>query len=271
MNILLSINKKFFGINPNELISNIMKYDTKNNIKGLEVNVNNIEEQEYLKELAKVATRNNYIINLHAPNCEQIDEYKKYLDFSLEIAKINKRKINIVLHPITCDNDNESIMVTGKIVSELLNYIKSNKYNNFLELSLENLNDLDGYHRLKKEQLIDILKQNNDLQFTYDIGHELADDKYESNILPVFKEKINNIHIHSNKNNIDHYPLVDIFSEEMSITINLLNELLVENGDVTIVMEYALDYIDGVNFDEKFHNFVGFSNVISDRVTINKD
>ena len=76
-----------------------------------------------------------------------------------------------------------------------------------IELSIENLNDIKEVKRLKKEDITDILNQNQKLKFTYDIGHELVDKKeakIEQNILI---ERINNIHIHTHIEQQDHYPL----------------------------------------------------------------
>lgn len=58
--------------------------------------------------------------------------------------------MNIVFHPINADSLEESKKVTNCYATELTEYIAENKYNEYIELSLENLNDFEKIKRLKK-------------------------------------------------------------------------------------------------------------------------
>lgn len=54
-----------------------------------------------------------------------------------------------------------------------------NKINNEkIKISLENLNDINGKKRLKKENLIDFLLKTKEIGFTYDICHENGKKNY---------------------------------------------------------------------------------------------
>lgn len=255
MNKLLSINYKFFKVEPQKLIEIINKNNDRNQIQGFEAAVSNSEEQQYLLGFAQKAKENNYILNLHAPTLDSVVEYKNYLDFAVEVSKITNQKTNIVFHPINAENKPKSIEITNNYIKELLEYMLKKKYNKNIELSIENLNDMNNMKRLKKEDLIKILEQNKDLKFTYDIGHELVDGiipKIEENILI---ERLNNVHIHTHLGKEDHYP-VQTNVKDMVITNEMLEKISTKKRNINVVLEYALDYIDGVDFCVKIEKYI---------------
>ena len=131
-----------------------------------------------------------------------------------------------------------------------------------IELSIENLNDIKEVKRLKKEDITDILNQNQKLKFTYDIGHELVDKKeakIEQNILI---ERINNIHIHTHIEQQDHYPLTKN-KKDKEITTQIIEKIKRQNNNISVVMEYALDYIEGKTFEEKIKNYINEANYMN--------
>lgn len=262
LNKLLSINYKFFKQEPQKLIEIINKYNKNRLIQGFEIAVSTQEEQKYLIEFAKMLNKYNYILNLHAPTLENIEQYKKYLDYAVEISKITTQKTNIVFHPINAKNILKSKEQTNKYVKELLKYIEQKNYEKNIELSIENLNDIKEVKRLKKEDITDILNQNQKLKFTYDIGHELVDKKeakIEQNILI---ERINNIHIHTHIEQQDHYPLTKN-KKDKEITTQIIEKIKRQNNNISVVMEYALDYIEGKTFEEKIKNYISEANYIN--------
>lgn len=255
MNKLLSINYKFFKVEPKKLIEIINKNNNRNQIQGFEVAVSNKEEQKYLLEFAQKAKENNYILNLHAPTLDSVVEYKNYLDFAVEVSKITNQKTNIVFHPINAENKSKSIEITNNYIKELLEYMLNKSYNKNIELSIENLNDMNNLKRLKKEDLIEILKQNQSLKFTYDIGHELVDEvvpKIEEKLLI---ERLNNVHIHTHLGKEDHHSLQNN-TKDMIITNEILDKISSKKEKINVVLEYALDYIDGVNFKSKMEKYI---------------
>lgn len=259
MKILLSLNFKFFNLEPEKFIELIKKYDEENLISGFEIATNSKKDELYVLRFAKVALKNKYIINLHSPSFENIEEAKEYLNFAVEISKITKRKTNIVYHPISANSINESKEKTKEQVKEIMQYIEDKKYYNNVELSIENLNDINGITRLKKEDLIEILEQQKSLKFTYDIGHEIIDGIKTEELVNILDERLNNIHMHTYQKDLDHYPINNIDEYK------LIKELLEKYGEnKTVVLEYALDYIEGKNFETKLKNYVESAKIIKD-------
>ena len=259
MKILLSLNFKFFNLEPEKFIELVQKYDNENLIKGFEIAINSIKDELYVLRLAKVALKKEYIINLHSPNFENMEEAKKYLEFAVEISKIMKRKINIVYHPINANSIEESKEKAKTQIEDIMQYIEDKKYYNNVELSIENLNNMYGIKRLKKEDLIEILEQHKSLKFTYDIGHEIIDGIKTEKLVNVLEERLNNIHIHTYKKNLDHYPIKNINEYKM------IKELLEKYQDnKTVVLEYALDYIEGEDFKTKLKNYIESAKIIKD-------
>lgn len=259
MKILLSLNFKFFNLEPEKFIELIKKYDEKNLISGFEIATNSKKDELYVLRFAKVALKNKYIINLHSPSFENIEEAKEYLNFAVEISKITKRKTNIVYHPISANSINESKEKTKEQVKEIMQYIEDKKYYNNVELSIENLNNINGIKRLKKEDLIEILEKQRSLKFTYDIGHEIIDGIKTEKLVNILDERLNNIHIHTFQKDLDHYPINNMDEYK------LIKELLEQYGeDKTVVLEYALDYIEGEDFETKLRNYVQSAKIIKD-------
>lgn len=263
MKTILSINYKFFEISPKEFIDIIIKNDEQNLIRGFEVATKLSDEEEYLKEFTKSATNNGYIVNLHAPSMWSVEQYKNYLDFAIKISKIQKRKVNIVFHPINEDSLEKSQKVTNYYVTELTKYIVENKYSKYIELSLENLNDFKEIKRLKKENLIDILKENEHLKFTYDIGHEMMDEMIKKDKLNlILAERLNNVHIHTKGKIEDHYPIIDTKEKHTKQVLKKTKQLIKLGYNGNIVMEYAIDYIDGKNIEEKLVNYIKCAKIL---------
>ena len=262
MEILLSLNFKFFNLEPEKLIELIQKYDKENLISGFEIATNSKKDELYVLRLAKIASKNEYIVNLHSPSFKNIEEVKEYLNFAVEISKIMKKKTNIVYHPISVNSIDESKEKTKWQIEEIIKYIEAKKYYNNVELSIENLNDMNGIKRLKKEDLIEILDQQKSLKFTYDIGHEIIDGIKTEKLVNILDERLNNIHIHTYKKNLDHYPIKNINEYKL---IKALLEKYGENK--TVVLEYALDYIEGEDFETKLKNYVESAKIIKGAIT----
>ena len=214
MKILLSLNYKFFNLEPDKLIELIKKYDEENLISGFEIATNSKKDELYVLKLAKIALKNEYIVNLHSPSFKNIEDAKKYLDFAVEISKIMQRKTNIVYHPINAENINESKEKTKEQIKEIMKYVEENNYYENIELSIENLTDMNGIKRLKKEDLIEELEAQKSLKLTYDIGHEVIDGIKTEKLVNILDERLNNIHIHTYQNNLDHYPITNINEHE---------------------------------------------------------
>lgn len=252
------MNYKFFNLEPRKLIELIKKYDKNNIIKGFELATKSQEEQEYSLHLAQFALKEGYIVNLHSPCFEGENEINEYIEFTVKMSKIMNRKINIVYHPINANSINESKRDTEIQIEKIMKYIEKNDYYKNVEFSLENLNDINGIKRLKKEDLIEILEKQKDVKFTYDIGHEIIDGIKTEKLVNILEERLNNIHIHEYKKELDHYPIKDINEQE------IIKKLLEKYGNnKTVVLEYALDYIEEENFENKLKNYIESAKIIN--------
>ena len=258
MKIFLSINKNFFVKSPKELIELIKEYDINKMISGFEVYVQNRDEETYLKRFSKYAIDSGYEINMHAPVIDSIEYGRYYLDFVKEISDITNRKINVAFHPLDGFSVENSRAKTRNIVKDLIDYIIEKDYINNIDLSVENLNILNNLRRLRKEEIEDILEENDNTKFTYDIGHETVDKIDSKKLDKILEERLSNIHIHTNKNMIDHMPIKDLEKEE---TIKNLLEIYAKDNPV--VLEYGLDFIKGNTFEEKLKEYINLAKVIN--------
>ena len=65
--------------------------------------------------------------------------------------------------------------------------------------------------------------------------------------------------MHTYQKDLDHYPINNIDEYK------LIKELLEKYGEnKTVVLEYALDYIEGENFETKLKNYVESAIIIKD-------
>ena len=255
--VFLSLNSQYFKIKPNELVNLIKKYDKTKSIYGFEIVVANKEEEEYVMEFAKCAHKKYYEVNLHSLPFENQTDIENYLDFAVELSKITSNKINIVYHPVEALNYEESIDKTKCILKQIYNYIEIKKYSKYIDISIENLNDSGSLIRLKKEDLIQFLNEEPNLKFTYDIGHEIVDNIVTDKLPDILEARLNNIHIHTHREKKDHYPIEKIDNEK-----NILNLLTKYGKKQNIVMEYALDYINGKDLKQKLEKYINYANII---------
>ncbi|MBP3255663.1 MAG: YgjV family protein [Clostridia bacterium] len=253
----LSLNNKFFRIKPNELLHLIQKYDKSKLIYGFEIATENKNDEEYVKEFTKLICKKGYKINLHSLPFKDQTDIENYLSFAVELSKITNDKINIVYHPVESSNYKDSIDKTKDTIKLVFKCIEDNNYSKYIDISIENLNKLGNIVRLKKEDLIEILNMEPKLKFTYDIGHETIDNIVTNELPQILEERLNNIHIHSHKENRDHYPIEKLGNEKV------LSNLLIKYGKKqNVVMEYALDYIEGENFEKKLENYINYAKII---------
>ena len=62
---------------------------------------------------------------------------------------------------------------------------------------------------------------------------------------------------HTYQKNLDHYPIKNMNEQET------IKKLLEKYGDnKTVVLEYAIDYVDGENFETKFKNYIEGSKIL---------
>lgn len=264
MKILLSLNFKLMDYTAYDLIKLIEKEDSKKIISGFEVcvDIENEERKKYVNELAILCKQNNLILQFHGDSSYELEKQKKYMDFLNNISNIVGKRINVVLHPHSEDTIEESIEKSNIYFSEILNYIYENNYN--ISISIENLNSMIDENRLSKGYLKSILANNMELNFTYDLGHEIVEYGEVTNLDTILLERLTNVHIHTFYNIDDHLPIKenDFNKEKWVKAIQYLNYI---NYDKTIVLEYDV-YTLGESFEERVFNYIKCAEFISEYI-----
>ena len=259
MNSLISVNNKFMGLNPKELVKLITssKYT-----KGLEIYIeyNSDFEKEYLDKLVFEIKRNNLILQVHANVCMDIDKQLEYMKLLEQYSTILEYPIVVTFHTIFDDDKDLSISKTIDYLSRITNNVNNDK----LIICLENLNNIRGYIRLGKDEIKNTILNDEKLFFTYDIGHELFDCGNLINLDNFYIDDIRNIHIHTFNKGKDHIPIYknDIHWNEL---MKVLTFLVHNNYKYNIVYEYALDYCFGETIEEKIKDYLNSIDYVSEK------
>ena len=251
MKSLISINHKFMSISPKRLVELIKE---SKHTKGVEIYIDfdKQEEVDYLNDLVPELKQNDLILQVHA-NVEldmnmQIEYFKLLEKYSDELGY----PINVTFHTIYDSEVYQSLSRTLRYMIELIPNIDTEKF----VLCLENLNDTEGKKRPNKEEIRNIIADNDFLFLTYDIGHELADYSRVTELDAKLAEEIKNVHVHTNdgKGN-DHMPIYqgDMLWDEVMKGINLLKNY---NYDNNVVYEYALEFCKGERVEERIKDYL---------------
>jgi hypothetical protein len=262
MKIYLSINFKFMTKTPYELVNFIKKYDTNQNVKGLEIyfDYENDFERNYTSTLVSYAINYGYEVQFHGNSEQDIKKQYEYLDMINDFSLKYQRKFNIVLHPCGFADIKDSILKSNLYFSQVLNYIYQNNYG--LNISIENLNSVGQFVRCSKENLISILSNNEDLYFTYDIGHEIVEYGQITDLKPLFIKRLINVHIHTFNNISDHLGIDvnnDLHKEMWLKGLIYLNNIKYKGP---LVLEFDL-YKMGDNFEEAMLNYLKIAKMIT--------
>ena len=266
MNKLISINTKFMGLNPTDLI-NIIKENSKYT-DGIEIAINDYyKEKDYINNLAYICKKNNYIFQIHGNSNYPKEEQVKILKEIETLSDYLDYKIHVVLHPITCNTVEESKQITY----EYMNYITDNIDNDKIIISLENLENYNNYEnlRLTIDDIHDIVANNENIYLTYDIGHEIVQYGKVIDIKDYLIPLITNIHLHTNNNNysdgFDHKPIYEN-DHNWNIIIKSILFLKHINYDQSIVFEYDLNACEGNSIEEKIISYCKSIDIISERI-----
>ena len=260
MKSLISVNSKFMVLNPTELVNLILnsKYT-----KGIEIYINfeNDFQQKYLNDLVFEINKNNLILQVHS---DVEIEFDKQLDYMRQLEKYSDYlgyPIIVTLHTIYDENQEESIIKTRNYIGDLINNIDNKK----ILIALENLNNARGFNRLGKEEITNIILNDDRMFFTYDIGHEIANYGEITNVDNYLIEELRNVHIHSKDNQgRDHWPIYknDIHWNEI---IKALMYLVNNKYKYNIVYEYALEYCYGETTKERVIDYLNSIDFVSER------
>lgn len=258
---IISVNKKFMDIAPKRLIEIINKTKSTSGIE-LFINCKDQLEMNYLEELVHEIRKTNLILQIHCDIENSLEDQIVYLKKLENYSQYLNQKIVITFHPIYDKDKDISILKTKEYMNKIIEEINSNN----LILCLENLNNLDGIYRLKKEDLYSVLIPDEKIFLTYDIGHELVELEtinYPNNEL---LEEIRNVHIHDYNKGVEHYPIYKS-SSNLDIILKSIKSLINDDYQYSIVYEYDLfecngdtieekviDYLKSIEFVTKFYN-----------------
>ena len=232
--LIFSLYEKAVGNLELETVFDIINLYGNKCIGGIEINTKNLE---YLEKCAMLCKKNKMLFRCHFPlEAMSENETKKYLNAVDNLSKRLRYKINIVFHSLSYqDTIEEMLDDTKEYIEKILGFVEKYKLNVYI--SIENL---------KKEK---------NLYFTYDIGHDIFDNKKPSNLTKLQISRINNVHIHSVDNGEDHHMIV----KDIKVLFELntaLNNLKKINYNGPIVLEYSIKYLNGKKMEEKIIDFV---------------
>lgn len=261
MNSLISINYKFMELSPKDLINLIIKSKY---TKGVEayINVDNEKELKYLDDLVFELKKNNLILQVHGEVSLDLDKQIEFIKKLESYSDYLNMPIVLTMHPIYDENKDVSINKTVDYISNLLNNINNEK----IIISLENLNDIRGYIRLNKEEIKSTILNDEKIFFTYDIGHEITNYGFITNLDEYMISDIRNVHIHSFDNKgVDHMP---IYKNDTHWNEIIKGILFLKSNDYkyNIVFEYGLEYCKGNNVEEKVIDYLNSIDYVSERI-----
>ena len=259
MKSLISINRKFMEISPHELVEliNNSKYTD-----GVEiyVDISQPVEKQYLANLVSELKTNNLILQVHGDIEVEINQQLNFIKVLENYSSFLGYPILLTLHTIY-DQDME---ISLQKTAEYINYLVNNIDNKII-FCLENLNDLGGYDRPNKKDIKELVSHDDDLFFTYDIGHEIVEHGRITDLNENMVAEIKNIHLHSfNSDGLDHCPIYqnDLHWDKV---IRGLKFLKTNNYDNNIVFEYDLYYCHGKTLKDKIVDYLKSIDFVSEK------
>lgn len=215
-------------------------------VDGAEIyaRLDNVNDIEYLKRIAPLMDAAELILQVHAPNLDELNQYNILLLYN-SIAKLYNKRLLLVAHPVPSESISTSIKESIEHLKLIHHRIK--KYDFNLDVSLENLNPLNEVNRPGVPAIDEVLSHDESTFFCWDVGHAVhAGDSSELSIS--LKFRLGNVHIHDLNETKDHYPF-KYGSVDIKQTAKYLFQLQYEKS---IVHELALDFLGG-NSDIERH------------------
>ncbi|MFI3260501.1 MAG: hypothetical protein R3Y13_02160 [bacterium] len=250
MKYLLSIAWRTFDILDVDQITKLFSTTDMSEVGGIEVATSNYKDNE---KMLKYCLENNMIFQCHTPKLKNESDIFSYLDDIHKLSLIYKNNINIVLHSLESDDIEESVLSTIKYVESILEYIKDNNLN--IIISLENLNYHHDRVRINVNRIDEILNVFDNLKFTYDIGHDIYDNKNNSTLSDLQINKLNNVHLHNVYNDKDHELIFknEQYLKYLKKSMKDINSL---DFNKHIVLEVGVDMHPGKDVEEKLINYI---------------
>ena len=152
MNSLISINVKFMGVSPKELVELILKSKY---TKGVEIyiDISKYKEVEYLDNLVFELKKNNLFLQIHGESNIDVENQIKFIKKVEGYSDYLGYPIVFTLHSIYDSDKSLSVKKTIDYLYSIIDGIDNSKIN----ICLENLNDVKGMDRLEKEIITPII------------------------------------------------------------------------------------------------------------------
>ncbi|MDD2207841.1 MAG: hypothetical protein PHG03_02110 [Bacilli bacterium] len=261
MKLLLGLNYKFFNKNAHYFISKIEENDLYNNIDGFEIlfDFKNKKHLTFVENIIPYCLNDNYLLQFHGISDYDLDTQYEYLDYLHIISLKFGTKINVVMHPLIANDINTSLVHTNLYFSNILNYIFYNDLN--ISVSIENLTAFNDI-TLSKEFLLPILANNIELNYTYDLGHELFEYGQITDLDEILITKLTNVHIHNFFHDVSHLAL-DKNDDNKDQWLKSILYLKKINYKGPVVLEYDFNLL-GSNYNEALHNYIKHADYIKD-------
>jgi len=231
------------------------KIDPMKVIDGFEINgdVNDPYELNYMTTVCSLIKNYNRKIQFHSSislnhyynDLNMLNEQLKHYN---NFSSILGHKVLIVIHPIDSYDTEISISRTHKFLENLKLLQKINDYN--IVFSIENLNNSHQHQRLNTSELYTLIEKHPDINFCWDIGHEVSENTCTYHLNSITLNALNNVHIHD-VNIKDHHPFI-YNNTNYQLAITYLNCI---NYTQSVVVEINVDYLNGNTLLEKFRSY----------------
>ena len=261
MKSIMSVGNKFFDkITPIDLVNMIL---TSKYTKGVElyINIDKKEEMKYLEDIVPLLKNNGLAMQIHGNVELKFEEQVKFMKILEKYSDFLEAPIIVTLHTIFDKDLDVSIKKSVEYLSDLTRQIDNSK----VVIALENLNSVKNLVRLSKEQIRPIVLNNEDLYFTYDIGHSIVDYEGITNLDKFMIEQMRNVHLHTcDRLGQDHRPIYKNDSRWNDI-IKALLFLKNNKYQYNITFEYDLYACKGETIKEKINDYLTSIDYISER------
>lgn len=250
MKYLLSIAWRTFEVIGLEEVMSSLKENDLEEIGGIELGV---EDYGTMKTILEFCIKRKKIFQCHTPNFKDLDLIYPYLLNVDKLSKIYERNINVVVHSKEDDDIEKSIIETKEYVFKILQYVKQKNLN--VTISLENLNYHHDRNRINMSLIDNILVDFDELKFTYDIGHDIFDNKQNTMLSKLQAKKINNVHFHNVKEDKDHVQVFET-TENIPYLKNAIQNLKDVKYEGDIVVEVGVNTFEGKTVREMLDNYI---------------
>lgn len=262
MKSLMSIGDRFIGfISPKDLVDMVLKSKY---IKGFEAYIRYDDEKElnYLKELLPLLKKHNLILQIHGDVEMGFNLQVEYMKLLEDYSDFLGYPIVVTMHTIYDEDAEISIKKTVEYLGELVKRVDKEK----IVICLENLNDLKDKDRLGKMEMRPIVLNDENIWFTYDMGHVIVDYGNLTDLDGYMIEEIRDIHLHTtDKCGLDHSPIYkkDLHWNEIIKGLLFLKK---HNYKYNIAFEYDLNYCRGETIKERVQDFIDSIDFVSERI-----